>query len=179
MDPKLWTVIDKSDWGDGPWQDEPDKMEWRDPATGYPCILRRGPRGSLCGYVAVPTGHPLHGKSLYDVDDAPVHGGVTYAAPCVEEHDEMAVCHIPLPGESDAVWWFGHDYSHGSDYTPGDAHVIQWLLADMGADLPAFAHEILMPPNVHYWPWDTVKNEITDLAHYLKARECTSKTENA
>lgn len=28
------TYIDKSAWGAGPWLDEPDRLEWRDPATG-------------------------------------------------------------------------------------------------------------------------------------------------
>jgi hypothetical protein len=41
MDPRLWTVTDKTGRRDGPWQQNPTR--WRDPPTGYPCILRRGP----------------------------------------------------------------------------------------------------------------------------------------
>ena len=35
MEHKTWTTDVKSAWGPGPWQDEPDKEQWEDPATGY------------------------------------------------------------------------------------------------------------------------------------------------
>lgn len=54
-------VIDKSQWGDGPWQSEPDKIQWQDEATGLPCLIVRGPVGALCGYVGVPKTHPAYG----------------------------------------------------------------------------------------------------------------------
>lgn len=54
--------IDKSAWGDGPWTSEPDRAEWEH--AGLPCLALRGPEfsGHWCGYVAVPPGHPMHGK---------------------------------------------------------------------------------------------------------------------
>lgn len=59
-------TADKSTWGEGPWQDEPDKVQWQDEETGYPCLIVRNPHmGFLCGYVGVPPGHPAHGLS-YD-----------------------------------------------------------------------------------------------------------------
>jgi hypothetical protein len=76
-----WRTVDKSTWPKGPWQDEPDKKQWRDAATGLPCLIVRGPVGALCGYVGVTADHPLHGKSYEDVD-VEVHGGLTYAEPC-------------------------------------------------------------------------------------------------
>lgn len=57
---------DKSSWGDGPWQSEPDKKQWRDEATGLPCLIVRGPSGALCGYVGIAEGHPYFGKSYDD-----------------------------------------------------------------------------------------------------------------
>lgn len=49
---------DKSDWGDGAWQSEPDKVQWRDEATGAPCLaLRAEVTGAWCGYVGIPKGH--------------------------------------------------------------------------------------------------------------------------
>ena len=54
-------VVDKSQWGDGPWQSEPDKIQWQDAATGLPCLIVRGPVGALCGYVGVPKTHPAYG----------------------------------------------------------------------------------------------------------------------
>ena len=58
---KQWTNVDKTGWGDGPWTDEPDKMQWIDEATGLDCLIVRGPMGALCGYVGVPPEHPWHG----------------------------------------------------------------------------------------------------------------------
>lgn len=60
-----YVTVDKSGWGDGPWQLEPDKKQWEDEVTGLPCLIVRNTQvtGSLCGYVGVPQGHPLYGKS--------------------------------------------------------------------------------------------------------------------
>ena len=59
-DELIQTFIDRSDWLPGPWDDEPDRVEWRDEATGLPCLLRRGSPfiGVWCGYVALPPDHP-------------------------------------------------------------------------------------------------------------------------
>lgn len=53
--------VDKSTWGPGAWQDEPDKAFWVDPETGLDCLVVRNPMGALCGYVGVKKDHPLHG----------------------------------------------------------------------------------------------------------------------
>ena len=45
----------------GPWDREPDKIQYEDPDTGYPCLVKRTSLGHLCGYVGVPEGHPAHG----------------------------------------------------------------------------------------------------------------------
>ena len=58
---EYFNVVDKADWGDGPWQGEPDKRQWQDKETGLPCLMVRGPSGSWCGYVGVGTTHPAHG----------------------------------------------------------------------------------------------------------------------
>lgn len=41
MQTKQWTTIDKSAWPRGAWDDEPDKVQWQDPATGLPCLIDR------------------------------------------------------------------------------------------------------------------------------------------
>lgn len=126
LETKSETWIDKSTWGPGPWQDEPDRIEWIDPATGLTCLmLRSNPGfGVWCGYVAVPPGHRLHGVAH---DHAPemthyaAHRGLTFAGPCMT-HDRPKreqVCHVPAPGEPDDVWWFGFDCGHGgTDLSP-------------------------------------------------------------
>jgi hypothetical protein len=111
------SVVDKADWSRGPWDNEPDKKQWKDDATALPCLIVRGPSGALCGYVGVPTGHPWHGKD-YDNCDADCHGGLTYAAGCSHHADPaQGICHIPGANEPDDVWWFGFDCAHSGDLT--------------------------------------------------------------
>ena len=113
-------IVDKTGWGDGPWQAEPDKRQWQDKATGLPCLIVRNPIGALCGYVGVPAGHPVHGKGYDDVDVG-VHGGLTFADRCHEGAEEHSICHKPAPGESDDVWWLGFDCAHAGDLSPQHA----------------------------------------------------------
>ena len=104
--------IDKSTWGDGPWQTEPDRVEWVH--AGLPCLALRNRLGNWCGYAAVPPGHALHGKHYDDVD-VDAHGGLTYSDGC----DGARICHVPAPGEPADVWWFGFDCAHLGDISPG------------------------------------------------------------
>jgi hypothetical protein len=113
--------IDKSTWGEGPWQAEPDKCQWIDEASGLDCLAVRVPwGGSWCGYVGVPEGHPAFGRGYEEVD-VEVHGGLTFAGPCQEGEnaEEHGICHIPLPGRPERVWWQGFDCAHAGDIMPG------------------------------------------------------------
>lgn len=76
--------LDKSAWGDGPWQSEPDKRQWPDEATGLPCLMVRGTSGSWCGYVGVVSTHPAYGQDS-DKPDVEVHGGLTFAHGCADQ----------------------------------------------------------------------------------------------
>lgn len=119
MQTKEYRTVDKSGWGGGPWDDEPDKVQWPDAATGLPCLAVRAHRGHWCGYVGVPPEHRLHGKGFSGVD-LPVHGGLNFAAGCGHPDDESrGVCHVPGAGEPDDVWWFGFDCAHLYDLMPG------------------------------------------------------------
>lgn len=119
---------DKTGWGDGPWQDEPDKIQWLDEATGLPCLIVRNRVGALCGYVGVPRSHPAYGLDYgkvhdlfpdYDEDGAlEVHGGLTFSNRCAHGPEEDSICHVVEPGEPDDVWWLGFDCAHGFDYCP-------------------------------------------------------------
>jgi hypothetical protein len=109
-------VKDKAKWQRGEWDREPDKIQWKDEATGLPCLIVRGPHGALCGYVGVAPDHPLFGK---EDEDLRVHGGITYGAACQEGADESrAICHKPGAGEPDHVYWFGFDCAHAGDFCP-------------------------------------------------------------
>lgn len=108
----------------GPWDDEPDKAQWIDGDTDLDCLAVRNGHGAWCGYVGVPSTHPLHSKGNSGMDeDLPplqVHGGITFTGSCNEEAPEgHGVCHIPLPGRDDNVWWIGFDTAHHWDTSPG------------------------------------------------------------
>jgi hypothetical protein len=129
---RTYAHVDKSTWGDGPWQDEPEKIQWIDESTDLDCLIVRNPGGALCGYVGVPPEHPAHGRDYDNVkwakptdpDDEwsvypDVHGGLTYADACQEHGDEAkGICHVPLPGRPADVWWLGFDCAHSGDLCP-------------------------------------------------------------
>lgn len=117
MKTESWTYLNKESWGRGQWQNEPDKMQWTDEATGLPCLIVRTPHtGALCGYVGVDESHPLFGEPHGKVNlDA--HGGLTLTTFC-QEGNEHGICHIPAEGEPDRVWWFGFDCAHAWDLCP-------------------------------------------------------------
>lgn len=99
-----WTRLNKSEWGNGPWMQEPDKMQWVDEATGLDCLIVRNNAGALCGYVGVPESHPWHGVDYSQCLHTPrceeswcgnspeshitVHGGLTFADRCNEASPE-------------------------------------------------------------------------------------------
>jgi hypothetical protein len=93
------TGVDKSEWGDGPWQGEPDLIEWTSEAPPhFWCQVARSDFGNLCGYCAVPAGHPAHGWSRSTSDARfDVHGGITWSGPGVG-----------------GLWVLGFDCGHGN-----------------------------------------------------------------
>lgn len=159
-----YITIDKSTWHQGPWQDEPDKIQWPDPQTGLPCLMVRGPTGAWCGYVGVFEGHQYFGKNS---DDVPVdaHGGLNFSGYCQQsQHESQGVCHVPDAGEPDNVWWLGFDCAHAGDLMPG-----------MDALLP---QELRRRRDLFPSPWNAtghdeyrdvayVKDEVTALARQL------------
>lgn len=122
METKSWTTTDKSDWEDGPWQDEPDKIQWTDEATGLPCLAVRNEGGAWCGYVGMTKGHPWYEANPFEIDlPHGVHGGLNFATFCQDTGDEsQGICHIPGPGEPDHVYWLGFDCGHAWDKKPGN-----------------------------------------------------------
>ena len=106
--------------GDGPWQQEPDKLAWVDAATGLPCTILRQEDGVLGGYTGISP-----------------HGGLDYAAMCEDGPAEITICH-PIsashrarkrPGWSkdgddgddshQPLWWFGFQCNRNHDLVPG------------------------------------------------------------
>lgn len=120
MNTKEYRWIDKSKWDRGPWDDEPDKVQWQDVVTGLPCLAVRNELGFWCGYVAITEDHPCF-ELPYDDEkvDLSCHGGLTFSGHCSEHNPEHGICHVPAPGEPDNVWWFGFDCGHAFDFCPG------------------------------------------------------------
>ena len=125
---------------DGPWVNEPDKVQWVDPATDLDCLALRNHFGAWCGYVGLPPEHPWHGVDYgqctnedcteeWCYEHSPegtvsVHGCLTFAAFCHESDkgEGYGICHTPFPGREDRVWWLGFDTDHSGDLTPYDAN---------------------------------------------------------
>lgn len=150
-----WTTEDKTSWPNGPWKFEPDKKQWTDEETGYPCLIHRNPGGALCGYVGVAPSHPTYGKS-YDEVDARVHGGLTYAARCQPNATpEHGICHTVEVNEEDNIWWHGFDCAHGGDIMPKTSFLLD-LKLDAGDEYRDIAY---------------VTNACKSLARQLKAME--------
>lgn len=158
METKEYRYIDKSEWDRGEWDDEPDKVQWQDKATGLPCLIVRNKIGTLCGYVGIPEGHPYFEKdSEDDVVDVRCHGGLTFSGHCQEHDKEHGICHVPAPGEPDNVWWLGFDCAHAFDLMPHVmAHIRNYDTHEM------LKHDVYR--NLAY-----VKNECRKLARQLAA----------
>jgi hypothetical protein len=153
-DPK-W--MPRETWGPGPWQDEPDLVEWRTPDGYAALIVRSGMSGALCGYVGLPPGHPLHGKPYRDLKsvELSVHGGLTYADECGGH-----ICHVPQPGEPADIWWLGFDCAHFGDYDPAMRAYLRKRMGDNARPLM---------PGESYKPLGYVRGEVESLAAQLKA----------
>lgn len=136
--------------GDGPWNNEADKIAWIDAETGLGCIMLRQEDGTISGYTGVGPDHPLFG---FNVDAIPigiartVHGGVTYGKACEVNRfarvawgkprkERYTVCHVTrvrmvqdyrtVQTTEDEfhedVWWLGFDTNHPGDLVPRNTH---------------------------------------------------------
>lgn len=114
-----YTFVDRSDWRRGPWDSEPDKVQWQDEETGFPCLAVRTGYGTWCGYVGVAEGHPWFQRHYRELEDVEVHGGLTFSDFCAPgARDGGGVCHIPDAGEPEHIWWLGFDCAHAFDVIP-------------------------------------------------------------
>lgn len=174
------TTIKKSDWGPGPWQEEPDRVEWE--SYGLPCLMVRDMNfGHWCGYAAVPLGHPLHGV-WYDqctqgcppekyrlwacgnYEHCPggfltAHNGLVFSG----FFDDL-ICHTPKPGQPENVskrsaiyyWWFGFGCVSVWDMLPG----IKDLMVKLARPAILVSHQ-------NYRDLAYVRNQVENLARQL------------
>lgn len=136
-----YKIIDKTTWGPGPWQSEPDRVEFV--LGGLQCLaLRMRSSGNWCGYVAVPESHPWHGRGYSEVvphhpgamdrEDADVSPIAILAAAGMGTTDEengraqidlLIDVHggLTFSGERDGfpgLHFFGFDCGHAGDLSP-------------------------------------------------------------
>lgn len=160
----------------GPWDGEPDKIQWVDPVSDLDCLMLRNHFGAWCGYVGVPVGHPAYGVE-YDAVEVDVHGGLTFADKCSGENEDgtpsAGICHVPLDGRPHDVWWQGFDCGHGGDFQPGlhamERKVMPDLLTKYGKDQP-YDHEAALRGDwmtEKYRTMAYVRAEVTNLAGQL------------
>lgn len=160
MKTRQYKTVDKTDWGDGPWQSEPDKIQFVDQATGMPALIVRNGFGALCGYVGVPKGHKAHGVPYDDplLRNIKVHGGLSFSGECSHGDEATTICHVPEEGEPDDVWWLGFDCAH---LGLGD------VLPAMDADRKALGLPSLREETDCYRTVEYVKKHIAELALQL------------
>ncbi len=184
--------IKKSQWGKGPWQDEPDKLQWVDEAAGLTCLILRGPVGALCGYVGVPETHPGY-KIAYDGTTSMEHEewhqecrklmrekspdfskmnfpSMPDSVPGIGEAISNITVHGGLtfagfwPDEVPGLWFFGFDCAHAFDLCPGIEATMKRINIDEGTTRREDHHF-----DDTYRTMEYVKVECTKLAAQLRA----------
>lgn len=179
----------REEWPPGIWQTEPDKVQWVDEATGLDCVIVRNGSGSLCGYVGVPSSHPLYKKEYNDegFPDLDVHGGVTYTSghriPADGDYSDY-VSFEPYEGFDPDLWIIGFDCSHAGDLSPGlRAHrrSMEKLIEEMPGDTYTpifFKHWSEDPRREVYWTIEQVETEVGKLAAQVAELSHADSTDN-
>jgi hypothetical protein len=161
--------VDKSEWPDGPWKEEPDRVDFVH--AGYACLLLRHARmGYWCAYVGIDNAHPLyehhplHENRLFDGLDGDLNYG---------DHCNGVICHVPAPGMPEGVWWLGMDFGHAFSLCPGLVHrerqmeerspELREMRERLERDAPPFMREVYR--DVAY-----VRHETEALAEQLRER---------
>lgn len=189
-------IVDKSEWGRGYWENEPDKVQWLDEASGLPCLIVRGPLGAWCGYVGVPEGHPKHGQEYDDVG-ADVHGGLTFARGCADHSRDAwekwrsrwpswaeEAKQFPVGDSARRIKeWAGCQDSYDAWNErmvsravchlpePGEPDRVWWFgfdCAHLGDIIPGMDNRYGSSYEDCYWTAEEVKKEVTKLALQLK-----------
>lgn len=141
-----WTC-DKSQWGPGEWQHEPDRINFRTEEGFDAAVLRARHSGSLCGYVGVPYGHPWWGMKYMDslpstpallatpVDTDKI-SLISLLCMAGEASERIRIdCAVQVhggltysargwraAGEDARCWYFGFDCAHYQDASPAYDH---------------------------------------------------------
>lgn len=141
---------DRSRWGRGAWDNEPDAARWLDEKSLFQCVISRC-HSYWCGYVIIPSSHFLYNINLYDIDTThfKVHGGVSYSG---KGNFSTWKRFLSEASRAPNDWVIGFDCGHCDDMTPEDGYS-QWKIKN---------YEDYLYRDIEY-----VKKEVTKLASYL------------
>jgi hypothetical protein len=172
-------MLPKSQWGKGPWQDEPDHLEWDDQETGLRCMIEREIYfGTLCGYVGIGPTHPAYeihhdgasfeeaklyreslranlfsGNVVTRPEPIPGVGEIVHS---IKVHGGLTFSGKIVDGST--LWYFGFDCCHAFDVMP-----FRWKEFDDVRKKSNF--------KIEYRTIDYVKGECHELARQLKVLE--------
>lgn len=104
------------------WENEGKTYGFVDKETGYSCFIYRHPRyGHLCGYVDIPTTHPLFGidkaSEMFDqiAGNLEVHGSISFTGRLTNYYNNKE---LPDYLDDDHDWLIGFDCNQVNDYAP-------------------------------------------------------------
>ena len=81
---------------------------WTDEKSTFPCLIIKQEFGYLCGYIGIPSSHPLADKQNELEAQIDVHGGVTFAK----------FWHPWEMRDTFYTYWVGFDCAHCFDIMP-------------------------------------------------------------
>lgn len=109
----------------GPWSEEPDYAEWKDPETGFLCVAARHVLGFWTASVGVPSSHPFFKVPGEQIDlRVESWGGITRSSSSKPRisHTFYKRNFLELLLEdlffTEELWWLGMDFGHSFDYIP-------------------------------------------------------------
>ena len=119
---------------------------------GYRWLVGHNGMGVRCGYVAVPPGHPWHGRDTADLEAVEVHGGITYSAP------------------AGGAWWVGFDCGHARDRPDGTLPLNEegQFLVDADADLHRWLDRLEGGPRAEVRTTEFVEAECRSLCEQAR-----------
>jgi hypothetical protein len=112
----LRSEVDRQGWAEGPWDHEPDQLEWLEQGV-YCCLSRQRVTGRWQGYIALPETHLWHKSSYRSLnkhfgDKLPAHGGVSYS----RFRGSYPFRYADVSKEH---WIIGYNCGHLGDLQPG------------------------------------------------------------
>lgn len=137
-----------------PWESEPNNVRFK--ALGYDCEIKRHPELlHLCGYITIPSGHPLFEVEEGEMDHfIGMHGGVTYDK------------------KRKSTRTLGFDCAHAEDFSPGTFMAVAYIRTRDGGEVGEVTDRLfhLNPPQ-NYKTVKWVADQLTSVAMTLKTHE--------